>query len=96
MARQIIKGWFVRNSLEISELKGTKWARFELLVKEALAIGSLTDEQLWEWKERFAEFPRSYFRRYEKRTGEPLPSKDGLEWRTNTKFRRPRTKKPDR
>jgi len=100
LARQIIKAWYIRNGLEIPriktpELKGTKWARFEVLVEETLSVGEQSDEELWEWKKRFSELP-DYFNRYEERYG-PLKqgsrAGNGLEWRTNKKFRRPRTKK---
>ena len=101
LSLQIIKGWYIRNNLEIPqikipELKGTKWARFEVLVEDALAVGPQTEEQLWEWKRRFDEFRSNYFNRYEERHGQLKQgpgSGNGLEWRKNPRFRRPRTKK---
>lgn len=98
VAQNVIEGWYVHNGLDVPQIaapgaRGNLWLEFIDFVKGALACGQQTDVQLWEWKERFSEFPASYFRRYEKRTGKPLPSTSGLAWRRNPKFRKPRKKK---
>ncbi len=99
LARQVIEGWYIRNGLEIPKIefpgiKLTDWDRFVELIREALAVGPQTDEQLWGWKRRFSELP-DYFKRYGERYS-PLKwgpgSGNGLEWRDNPKFRKPRTK----
>ncbi len=99
LARQVIEAWYIRNNLEIPKIeypgiKLTDWDRFVELIREALAVGPQTDEQLWGWKRRFAELP-AYFKRYGERYN-PLKwgpgSGNGLEWRDNPNFRKPRTK----
>ncbi len=89
----------------LSELSGkphesekTAYARFEELVRLAQNAGPQSDDELWEWKRRFDEFSnkKSYFRRYEDRN-EPLSqgqgAGNGLEWRTNQKFRKRKQRK---
>ena len=94
-----IEAWFARAGLDFPEIElvsahRSKSDQFVDLIKEALEVGQQTGEQLWDWKERFGEFPKSYFRRYQKRRApfkQGAGSANGLEWRTNSKFRKPRS-----
>lgn len=79
-----------------SEANQSDWSRFIDLMRIAMDSGPLDDEALWDSKALFDKFPKSYFSRYEKQFGsfkQGPGSRNGLEWRKNPKFRRPRKTK---
>lgn len=102
LTRQIIEGWYIRNSLEIPKIeypgiKLSKMDRCYELFKEAMEAGPQTPEQLQEWERRFSEFHSNYITRCAKRYGsikQGPGAGNGLEWRKNPKFRKARAKKP--
>lgn len=76
----------------------TQASQFKTLVKEALAAERQTESELWSLKKQFESFPDSYFNRYAyglESFQDGAGSGNGLEWRRNPKFRKPRSKKRD-
>ncbi len=101
ICRSIFRDWFLSKDLPVPHLTAsstpkTAAARFRALLEEAMAAGPQTDEELWKWKERFEPYPKSYFDRHAYNMDsykDGLDSGNGLEWRRNDKFRKPRSKK---
>lgn len=98
-AQDIIKGWFVRNNLDVPEIlaksqRGGKTQRFRELMEKAIHCGQQTDDELRSWKDRFAEFQNGRYFPDIQEFGE-FPqgpgSANGLEWRLNRKFRKTRS-----